>query len=135
MRSHEMALALLLALAACASPLRPMPREALAQLKPGVTTMAQVEAALGSPPEVMTSEQGEQKWTYRFAPEPVAAPSDLPQPTDAQRHQEVLLLVFSAKGVLLRHEATRSMVGVRDAAHPANADHEALREIPLKGER
>ena len=116
----------------CASPLRPMPNDVLAQLKPGVTTTAEAEAALGAPDDKSTLPDGGEEWVYEFAPEPVVTAPDLPAPADPDRPPDVLLLVFNPVGVLVRHEANRSLLGVRDAAHPPQPDHEALKEIQLK---
>jgi hypothetical protein len=120
--------------AACASPLPPMPYQVLEQLRPGVTTMADVEAALGEPHDAVELPGGEREWTYHFAPDPVPVAPDLPPPADTHRRLEILLLLFRSNGVLVRHEASRSLLGVRDAAHPAEPDHAALRGIPLPGE-
>jgi hypothetical protein len=119
---------------ACASPLPPMPHHVLEQLKPGATTMAEVEASLGEPQDAVELPGGEREWTCHSAPDPVPVAPDLPPPADAHRRLEILLLVFRSNGVLVRHEASRSLLGVRDAAHPAGPDHEALRGIPLPGE-
>jgi hypothetical protein len=117
---------------ACAGPLQPLPYQALEKLKPGVATMADAEAALGCPEDTAALPSGEQQWIYYFAPAPVVAAPELPAPVDAHRQSDVLLLFFSPAGVLLRHEAGRSGLGVRDSAHPSAPEHEALMDIPLK---
>lgn len=133
MRSGLMAVALITAtIFACAGPLPPMPYQVLAELRPGVTSMAEAEAALGAPARTATGPDGEQQWLYEFAPEPVVAAQDLPLPADALQQPETLLLVFSPSGILIRHEASRMVFGIRDDAHPLAPDHEALKEIPLK---
>jgi len=109
-----------------------MPHEAISRLKPGTTTMAQARAALGAPEKSDELPDGGQVWVYRFAPDPVPAPPDLPVPTDAHRTTEVLRLVFGPTGILKSSEATRSMLQVSDTALPS--EHEALRDIRLPGE-
>jgi hypothetical protein len=132
-RAIALALVVGVAGAGCSSlPEQPMPYEVIARLKPGVTTMAVAEAALGAPGETEALPDGGEAWLYSFAPDPVPEPPGLPTPTDAQRRCEVLRLVFGPTGVLLTHEFTRSMVGVRESAQASNAQHEALRDIPLE---
>ena len=133
LRAVALALVVGVAGAGCSSvPEQTMPYEVIARLKPGITTMAVAEAALGEPGETETLPDGGEAWLYSFAPDPVPAPPGLPTPTDAQRRREVLRLVFGPTGVLLTQEFTRSMVGVRESPAAANAEHEALREIPLE---
>jgi len=107
-----------------------MPYQAIAQLKPGTTTMASAEEALGAPGETESLPDGGEIWLYTFAPDPVSAPPDLPAPADVHRRFETLRLVFGHTGVLVTHEFSRSMLGTRDAA-AAKAEHDAVGDIPL----
>src|SRR5690349_2739535 len=76
-----LALVLVLAIvAACAAPRGTLPRDLLAQFKPGVTTMEQARAALGAPDETTALSDGGAEWVYQFAPEPVPPTPDLPAP-------------------------------------------------------
>jgi len=120
------------ALGCTAVPEQTMPYQAVAQLKAGTTTMASAKAVLGAPAETEALSGGGQVWLYTFAPDPVSAPPGLPTPTDAHRLSETLRLVFGPTGVLVSHESSRSMIGVRDAAASPDAEHDALRGIPLK---
>jgi len=112
-------------------PVQTMPHEVVAELKPGSTTLADAKAALGAPANTEALPDGGQVWLYNFAPDPVPPAPGLPAPTDAHRQSETLRLVFGPTGVLLSHESSRSMLGVRDAAASWEAEHQALRDIPL----
>ena len=131
---RAIALVLLVSVASegCTSlPEQTVPYEVVARLKPGVTTMTVAEQALGTPEETEALPDGGEVWLYRFAPDPVPQPPDLPTPTDPHRRFEVLKLVFGPTGLLMTQELTRSMVGVRDSVASSQAEHDALREIPL----
>lgn len=118
-----LALVLCAGLAACSTPTHPMPDGTLDKLRPGLTTMADVQKLLGRPSETEVQPDGSEAWLYTYTPVPNRTSPDPPPPHEFIPRYDLLRLLFRPDGVLATRDLARMVAPPKRSGVPA---HKAL---------